>query len=72
MALPKVHLRILTKDSTVTWDVIGEITYSQTLGFLENAADVDDILSTSSKILDYVATVSQIRRYPLPYVIQVH
>ncbi|KAL9113808.1 MAG: hypothetical protein Q9187_007568, partial [Circinaria calcarea] len=40
-----------------TWDVVGEITYSQTLGFLENAADVDDILSTSSKTLDYFAAI---------------
>lgn len=39
------------------WDVIGEITFSQPLGFLETGADLEQILSGAEASLDYFTVV---------------
>ena len=41
----------------VAWDVIGEVTFSQPMGFLETGADVGHILSSANTSLDYFAVV---------------
>jgi len=45
-------------------DVIGEITYSKRLGFIDRGEDVDGIISYLGKLFSYVAPVS----LSLPYV----
>ncbi|KAK4935613.1 hypothetical protein LTR10_023374 [Elasticomyces elasticus] len=41
------------------FDVIGELTYSQRLGFVENGIDVDHIIASAEKTLKYFAVVGQ-------------
>lgn len=43
-----------------TWDVVGEATFSQPIGFLDKATDIDSTLSVSERALDYFAVVGQI------------
>lgn len=40
------------------FDVIGELTYSQRLGFVDRGEDVEDIIGSLEWLLDYVAVVS--------------
>lgn len=40
------------------FDVIGELTYSTRLGFLDRGSDVDNIIADLEWLLDYVAVVS--------------
>ena len=44
------------------FDVIGELTYSKRLGFVEHGKDVDGIIATLERLLDYVAVVSLMHR----------
>jgi hypothetical protein len=39
------------------FDVIGEMTYSMRLGFVDNGKDVDNIISDLDKMLNYAAVV---------------
>lgn len=50
------------------FDVIGELTFSKRLGFLDEAKDVDHIISDNDKLLDYFAVVSILshHQYLLP------
>ena len=40
------------------FDVIGEVTFSKPLGFIEQGRDVDGIIMALEKMLDYSAMVS--------------
>lgn len=40
------------------FDVVGELTYSKRLGFLEQAKDVDGIMASIDKSFDYAGVVS--------------
>lgn len=40
------------------FDVIGELTYSQRLGFVDRGVDVDHIIGNLEWLLDYVSVVS--------------
>ncbi|OQE74566.1 hypothetical protein PENNAL_c0079G11318 [Penicillium nalgiovense] len=42
------------------FDVIGELTYSKRLGFIDNGIDVDGIISSIEWMLDYASVVGQI------------
>ncbi|KAI9737355.1 MAG: hypothetical protein M1834_009509 [Cirrosporium novae-zelandiae] len=42
------------------WDVLGDVTFSQPMGFLEKGGDIDNLLRTADKALDYFAVVGQI------------
>jgi len=42
---------------TDAFDVIGELTYSKPLGFLEQGRDVDRIIASLEKMLDYASKV---------------
>lgn len=46
------------------FDVIGELTYSTRLGFLDRGTDVDRIISNLERLLDYVSVVSL--HFPFP------
>ncbi|KAL2429478.1 Cytochrome P450 monooxygenase [Exophiala dermatitidis] len=41
------------------FDVIGELTYSQRLGFVDQGVDVDNIIGDLEKLLNYVSVVGQ-------------
>ncbi|KAF9893111.1 hypothetical protein FE257_012522 [Aspergillus nanangensis] len=41
------------------FDVIGELTFSKTLGFLEQGKDIDGIIASLEKTLDYAGTIGQ-------------
>ncbi|CRL21888.1 Cytochrome P450 [Penicillium camemberti] len=41
------------------FDVIGELTFSKSLGFLEQGTDIDGIIAALEKILDYAGKVGQ-------------
>ncbi|KAF4631645.1 hypothetical protein G7Y89_g6485 [Cudoniella acicularis] len=41
------------------WDVIGQLTFSKPMGFLEKAGDDSGLLVTAEKALDYFATIGQ-------------
>ncbi|KAF5015492.1 hypothetical protein F66182_13162, partial [Fusarium sp. NRRL 66182] len=41
------------------FDVIGELTFSQPLGFLEKGADIDGIIGALEKMLDYSGKIGQ-------------
>lgn len=43
---------------TDAFDVIGELTFSKPLGFLERGRDIDGIIAALEKILDYSGKVS--------------
>ncbi|EXJ79480.1 hypothetical protein A1O1_08744 [Capronia coronata CBS 617.96] len=42
------------------FDVIGELTYSQRLGFVERGEDVDNIIGNLERLLNYVSVIGQI------------
>lgn len=42
------------------FDVIGELTYSKRLGFVDRGTDVDNIISNLEWLLDYVSVIGQI------------
>jgi hypothetical protein len=44
------------------WDVVGEVTFNQPIGFLEKGGDIDNMLHTADQALEYFATVSRRRR----------
>lgn len=46
------------------FDVVGEITYSRRLGFLEQAKDVDGIMRSIDKAFDYVGIVRYLPSAP--------
>lgn len=47
-----------TKAITVAWDVIMEITFGKSMGFMEHAKDVKGLLGMTSSIMDYASAVS--------------
>lgn len=49
------------------FDVIGELTYSKRLGFIENGIDVEGIISSIEGMLDYAAVVNFSRQKCLLY-----
>lgn len=50
----KFEIRLTETDA---FDVIGELTYSKPLGFLEQGRNVDGIIASLEKILDYAGKV---------------
>lgn len=40
------------------WDVVGEVTFDEPLGFLEKGSDIDGMLQTADEALNYFAAVS--------------
>lgn len=40
------------------FDVVGELTYSKRLGFVDRGVDVDHIIGNMEKLLNYVSVVS--------------
>ncbi|KAH8590119.1 cytochrome P450 [Bisporella sp. PMI_857] len=42
------------------WDVIGQLTFSRPMGFMDAGTDYNGLLCTADKALDYFATVGQI------------
>ena len=47
---------MLTPD-TDTWDVVGKVTFSQTIGYLEHGCDFDGTLGIAEQALDYFSWV---------------
>ncbi|KAL3426837.1 benzoate 4-monooxygenase cytochrome p450 [Phlyctema vagabunda] len=45
--------------SFFAWDVIGQVTFSKTMGFLDSGQDVNDMIRTAEMALDYFATIGQ-------------
>ena len=43
-----------------TWDVIGNITFSESFGYLENGCDFDNTIETSKKAMNYFSLVGQL------------
>lgn len=39
------------------WDVVGEVTFNEPIGFLERGSDIDGMLHTADQALDYFAIV---------------
>lgn len=50
------------------FDVIGELTYSKRLGFVENGVDVESIIRNLEWLLDYSAVV----RFPNQHLVSSH
>ena len=48
----------MTLTETDAFDVIGELTFSKPLGFLEHGHDVDGIIGSLEKMLDYAGKVN--------------
>lgn len=48
------------------FDVIGELTYSKRLGFVDHGTDVDNIISNLERLLNYVAVASSTKRLMSP------
>lgn len=46
---------------TDAFDVIGEMTFGRQLGFLQEGRDVDNIMSSIERMLDYAGTVSKLQ-----------
>lgn len=46
------------------FDVIGELTYSKRLGFLDRGVDVDDIIGNLERLLNYVSVVCRLSTLP--------
>jgi len=42
------------------FDVIGELTYSKRIGFVDRGVDVDHIIGDLERVLNYVAVVSEV------------
>ncbi|KAL4883507.1 cytochrome P450 [Aspergillus karnatakaensis] len=45
--------------SFYTWDVVGKVTFSQPIGYLEKGYDFDNTLNTANRSMDYFAMVGQ-------------
>lgn len=43
----------------MAWDFISQVSYSERLGFLEKAGDIDNILSSADSSLEYFAVINQ-------------
>ncbi|GFF61337.1 pisatin demethylase [Aspergillus udagawae] len=43
-----------------TWDVVGKVTFSEPIGYLEKGCDFDHTIAISDKAMDYFALVSQL------------
>ncbi|KAG2000997.1 hypothetical protein GB937_010616 [Aspergillus fischeri] len=43
-----------------TWDVVGKVTFSEPIGYLEKGYDFDHTIAISDKAMDYFALVSQL------------
>lgn len=41
----------------VTWDFLGDMTFSKRMGFLEQGKDVDGILQTAEDVMRYFSVV---------------
>lgn len=48
----------MTLTETDAFDVIGELTFSKPLGFLEHGRDIDGIIESLEKMLDYAGKVN--------------
>ncbi|KAF1967958.1 cytochrome P450 [Bimuria novae-zelandiae CBS 107.79] len=46
--------------SFLTWDILGEMTFSKPFGFMEQAADIGGMLETAEKNMDYQSVIGQI------------
>ncbi|KAJ4299641.1 hypothetical protein N0V90_004887 [Kalmusia sp. IMI 367209] len=46
--------------SYVTWDVLGEMTFSKRFGFLEQAADIGNMLDTAERSMNYLSVIGQV------------
>lgn len=46
--------------SFFAWDVIGELTFSKPMGFMENGSDFSGLLRDADKAVDYFAVIGQI------------
>jgi cytochrome P450 len=46
--------------ATDTWDVVGKVTFSEPIGYLEKGCDFDHTIAISDKAMDYFALVSQL------------
>ena len=44
----------------VAWDVVGSVTFSESLGYLEKGYDFDGTISAAEKTIDYFSVVGQI------------
>jgi cytochrome P450 len=55
---PAEHL--LTCSYADTWDVVGKVTFSEPIGYLEKGCDFDQTIAISDKAMDYFALVSQL------------
>ena len=52
--------------SYLTWDILGEMTFSKPFGFMETATDVGGMLATAERTMDYQSVVSPLRVPALP------
>ena len=60
LGIPSTSANLLTIAFLAdAWDVIVKITFSESLGFLENGYDFNNTLKTSEKAMDYFSLVTQ-------------
>ncbi|KAK3215842.1 hypothetical protein GRF29_8g1230459 [Pseudopithomyces chartarum] len=45
--------------SYLTWDILGEMTFSKPFGFMETATDVGGMLATAERTMDYQSVIGQ-------------
>jgi hypothetical protein len=55
---PEILINLSTWLQWYAFDVIGELTFSKRLGFLDRGEDVEGIIASIEKMLDYAAVVS--------------
>ena len=53
-----------TDGAIVTWDFLGDMTFSKRMGFMEQGKDVGDMIKTAETIMRYFSVV---RVYPSLY-----
>ena len=44
--------------SFFAWDFLGDMTWSKRMGFMENGADIGDMLGTAERVMRYFSVVS--------------
>ncbi|KAL9051533.1 MAG: hypothetical protein Q9162_005962 [Coniocarpon cinnabarinum] len=49
----------VVKKKPYAWDVIGKVTFSRELGFLDQARDIDDLIDTGRRAIHYFSLISQ-------------